>query len=582
MVLACTVAIGWCQVAFAQRPEAARILPETTVAAVRIADMPQLVSRFRETALGKIGQDPKVQPLVSQLYRSAAEEFKRVEEQIGLPLDQLLAVPQGELCLAIVAMPDEKLRPALILDSHGNAHLARQLLVKLEAQLGQRGWTKETERLGKQEATVYVGGPDHVYLVEREGTFVFAFTRDLMSMILARWDDDAPSLAETDKYTTIMTRCGSRAPDAPQITWYVDPIEIFRYAARGTWGVTALALLPTLGLDGLQAAGGSITFSSGEFDDVQHIHVLTAHPRTAVLDALALDTGDTTAESWVPGDCLSYSTIHWDLKRTFFTSARVYNGIMGEGQLEGELRTRFSEPLGADLIKEIMPELTGRGTYVQWVERPIKLNSVTTLVGLQLKDPDHFRPTLNKIVQKHTSRLEKQRYGEFSYWLIGAGDDERAVRRQQKIAERPLLRQPKPCFGIVGDTLLFTDSLTAYQEAIATQADPNKGLAASLDFKLIASKLKRQPGGETPGLLQFKRPEEGLRLWYDLANSDNAKERLAARSQGNPFFKSLDQALKDNPLPPFETLAEYLASGGGILVSDNSGFHYTTFTLKRK
>src|SRR5688572_2282436 len=196
LVMLSIMLLGAPLAALAQRPEAARMLPETTVAAARIADMPNLVSRFKETALGKIGQDPKVQPLVSQLYKSAAEEFKRIEEQIGLPLDQLLSVPQGELCLALVAMPDEKLRPALILDSHGNAHLARKLVVRLEDLLGQRGWTKESERLGKQDATVYLGGgPDPLYLVEREGTFVFAVTRDLMNMIIARWDEDAPSLA---------------------------------------------------------------------------------------------------------------------------------------------------------------------------------------------------------------------------------------------------------------------------------------------------------------------------------------------------------------------------------------------------
>jgi hypothetical protein len=572
-----------CTAVWAQRPEAARLLPESTLAVVRIADMPTLVGRFRETALGNIGQDARVQPLVSQLYRSAVEEFRAVEQRVGLPLDQLLSIPQGEACVALVALPDQDLRPVIILDTKDQIHRARKVREKIEELAAERGWTAEAERIGQQEATVYRGGGSlSLYVVERDGTFVLAVTRELMSMLLTRWDEDLPALADNEKYRTIMTRCGTTASDPPQITWYADPIELFRYAARGTWGVTALALLPTLGLDGLKAVGGSITFSSGEFDDVQHIHVLLDQPRVAVLDALALSTGDSTPEAWVPGDCLSYSTIHWDLKRTFFTSAKVYNGVMGEGELEKELRARISDPLGADFVKEIMTELSGRATWVQWVERPIKLNSVTTLIGLRLKDADHFRPTLNKIVQKHAANLEKQRYGEDSYWLIRGGDNGDKNRRGRQQSDRPELRMPKPCVGIVGDTLLMTDSLTAFQEAIATQSDPNRGLAASLDFKLIASKLRRQPGGETPGLLQFKRPGEGIRFWYDLASSEDAKRRLSQRAGDRAVFRSLDQALRDNPLPPFETLAEYLAPGGGILVSDPSGFHYTAFTLKRK
>jgi Protein of unknown function (DUF3352) len=575
--------------AYGQRPSAAHLLPESTLAMVRIADLPALVSRFRETAMGKMGQDARVQPLVSQVYQSVLVELQQVEQQLGLPVDQLLAIPQGEVCAALVGIPEQSPRLALLLDAKDQVPQARRALAKLEELLAQRGWTKESARIGQQEATVYVGGgPDSLYLVERDGTFVFTITRELMSQLVARWESEGErSLADSEKYRTIMTRCGASAPDPPQVTLYADPIELFRYAARGTAGVTALALIPTLGLDGLLGVGGSITFSSGEFDDVMHLHVLLDKPRAAVIDTLALSAGDSTPQAWVPGDCLSYSTIHWDLKHSFFTAARVYNSLLGEGQLENELRVRISEPLGADFLKEIMPELSGRGTWVQWVERPIALNSVTTMIGLDLKNQPHFQPTLQKIVQHHAARLEKQRFGENVYWLISGGNEgganpAGANRRGGNRPERADFRRPTPCLGVVGDTLLFTDSLKAFQEAIATQNDSRRGLSSALEFKLIASKLRRQPGGEASGLLQFKRPEEALRMWYDLVNAEGTQKRLEERAEGNRLFRSLQQALRDNPLPPFESLAEYLAPGGGMLVSDASGFHYTSFTLKRK
>ena len=70
------------------------------------------------------------------------EEFKRVEQYVGLPLDQLLAVPKGEVCVALVPTADEKIRPALILDAKDNVHLARKALVALEEVFASRGWTK--------------------------------------------------------------------------------------------------------------------------------------------------------------------------------------------------------------------------------------------------------------------------------------------------------------------------------------------------------------------------------------------------------------------------------------------------------
>src|SRR5262249_60668924 len=125
-------------------------------------------------------------------------------------------------------------------------------------------------------------------------------------------------------------------------------------------------------------------------------------------------------------------------------------------------------------------------------------------------------------------------------------------------------------------------SLRGFQEVVTPQANSDQGLSTSLDFKLIASKIRRQPGGDAPGAVQFNRPEEGLRFWYDLANAESTRKRLSEQGSRNRFFGSLDQALKDNPLPPFSVLAEYMAPGGGMLVNDPTGIHYMTFTLKRK
>jgi hypothetical protein len=136
--------------------------------------------------------------------------------------------------------------------------------------------------------------------------------------------------------------------------------------------------------------------------------------------------------------------------------------------------------------------------------------------------------------------------------------------------------------GIIGDTLLMTDSLKAYQEAINVHTNPENNLSNSLEFKLIANKISRQPGGDAPGALQFSRPEEGLRFWYDLVQAENTRQRLGEMAERRRFFGAVNQALKDHPLPPFEVLAEYLAPAGGMITLDETGIHYMTFTLKRK
>ena len=73
-----------------------------------------------------------------------------------------------------------------------------------------------------------------------------------------------------------------------------------------------------------------------------------------------------------------------------------------------------------------------------------------------------------------------------------------------------------------------------------------------------------------------------MRLMYELATSDPLREGLRGQAENNRFMGSVNQALNDHPLPPFAAIAKYLAPGGSLVVSDASGLHMTSFTLRRK
>jgi hypothetical protein len=554
--------------AWAQRPMGPELLPASTVAMFQIPDLALLTQRFRETALGKIGQDPEMKPLLGKIYGASQQAFSRQGDKVNLTLDELLSIPQGEMCFGFVASPEQEPGFIFIVDAKDKAEHFRKLIPALEF---------VTRKIGENPSL----GWDRLHIEERDGLFIMSPLKTLLEQAIAK------TLAETDKYSAIINRC-VEGGDQPHVVLYVDPIEFIRNIAGNSPIAVGLALFPALGLDGLRAVGGTMTFASGDFDTVQHMHVLLDHPRVGVIDAIGLSSGDMTPESWVPGDAASYSTIHWDLRHTFTAASRLFNGIMGDGELERRIRTDVSGQLGADFETEILPQLSGRGTQVQWVERPVRVNSMSLLMGLQLKDPQAFKPVLQKIVSRHSAALEKQHYGTDEYWTV-KGDSlgffpwqHQEIRNQRELKKQGVeIRDRVFCVGIVNDYLLMTDSLKAYQEAVRAKTNRDESLTESLDFKLIASKVKRQPKGDAPGLMSFQRPEEGLRMMYDLINAENSRKMLAAGANRNAFFSSVQQALNDHPLPRFEKLAEYVAPGGGMMVSDESGIHYTAFGLKR-
>jgi hypothetical protein len=564
----------------AERPVAPKLLPEHTLAYFRILDTPHLITRFRETSLGRMGQDEAIKPLVSEFYAALQELWSNIEERVGLPLNQVLDIPQGEICIAFISVPEGPTGVIALLDVKDRLPLARKLLEKGEVFAAENQFTKTTEKLDGHDIHLYAGpnGATRAVQLERDGTIVITSNKAVMQLVLDAWAGKAEkTLADNDRFVSIMNRCQGTPDDPPQLTYYADPIALVKIAARGNVAAqTGLALLPVLGLDGILGLGGSLTFSTGEFDDVSHFHLLLESPRSGIVDMLALGSGDTTPENWIPADAMSYTTVHWDIDETYRRGAKLYNSLMTEGAAEAEIKRRVENALGLDFETEILAHITGRITHCGWVQRPVKVNGQAHLLGIKLKDATAFEPVFEKLVERFADNLEKKSFAGTMYYAIKTP--------QREDAEPPMnFRRPDPCVAILGDYLILSDSSLALHEAISTSKSPGKSLAGELDFKLIASKIRRQVGGSATGMVQFNRPETTMKMFYDLAQTEETKRALARQAEGgNQFFSRLDKAMKDNPLPPFPVIAKYFAPGGAMVVNDETGFHYTGFTLKRK
>ena len=562
----------------AERPPAAKLLPERTAMLLSVADANELSERFMNTALGQMSQDPQLQPLVEHLYGSLAEAVQSVQDRIGLSLPELLDIPQGELTLAVVA-PDEQ-PPAVVMLLDAGSHLAnaRELLKRGTDALEESGAKKSEETVGGTKFIVYEGvGPRDrkaIYF-EKEATIVFGTDIEVLKQLLAVWNgEEAPTLSDNENFAAIMHRCRGGKGQEPQFIWYVDPISIMRSIGQRNVGVRlAVAMLPALGLDGLTALGGSVALDAGPFDSIVHAHLLLDNPRDGVIEMIALRPGETKPEPWVPADVASYTTLHWDMTTTYTTLASLYDSFRGEGALAGELKQRVLEPTGLDVEKDVLPSLDGRITHFTWIERPVTPRSQATMLAFGLDDAETVSKALKKVFTENESFLTHQMYAgkEYYQWSPPQLGEE---------AGEP--GRPVPCFGVMHDYLMITDRPSLFQKVIATAEGSSESLADALDFKLIASKIRRQSAGTKPAMISFSRPEEPMRLLYELAVGEASREQLRNMAEDNPFFRSLDTALEANPLPPFAVIQRYLAPGGAMVVDDETGIHYMGFSLRRK
>ncbi len=111
------------------------------------------------------------------------------------------------------------------------------------------------------------------------------------------------------------------------------------------------------------------------------------------------------------------------------------------------------------------------------------------------------------------------------------------------------IRAPQVCMTVVGNTLLASDSRAAIEQAIYTYKGQNALLAESVEFKLVRDRIKRQLGDRETSIISYQRPEESLRLFYDLAADPANKTRVKEMSENNPMFRALSNALEKHKLP---------------------------------
>ncbi|MDA1049707.1 MAG: hypothetical protein O3C40_04395 [Planctomycetota bacterium] len=561
------------------RPGAPHLLPAETLAYVRIANVPELVEKFRETAMGRIVTDPQVQPFVGDLYRSAAEAFQVVEDRVGVPLHELLAIPQGELCIALVAAEQGRPQPVAFFDVGDHLFAAEQLIESAETALAQQGATRTTKLVDKTDIVIHTMPGDRqrriAYFI-REGVIGISSDEELLAQILGVWDgDEVNSLAENRTFTAIMKRSVGFKDEPPQITWYADPILLARKATQGNFSAQAgISLITGLGFNGVKAVGGSLILATEEFDGIFHTHLMLENPRNGVLKMIAFEAGEVTPEPWVPKDAASYASLNWNVDKTYTELTRLYDTFRGEDAWKDQVVETVGKQLGIDLEKEVVNALEGRATMVTWMQRPARINSQSRLGAFKLKDPAQTSATLDRVAAKFPERLKRKTYGGATYYLA-----EVQGRNRQPDAE--IVRIPTPCLAVLGDYFLVTDSEKFFEQVVITQSDASLSLANELDFKLIANKIQRQQGETKAGMISFNRPEESFRTLYELATANSTQTRLAAASENNGVFRALNGALTNNPLPPFAVLARYLAPGGALVTDDETGIHYTAFTLRR-
>ncbi len=586
------------------RLTAPQLFPEKTLAYVRVDNVSKLREDLKKSSLGKLGNDEQLKPIFAEFYGSLVSSTAQMQESIGLNLDELLSIPNGEFAVALlpsdkssakttrnqanekttVSVQLEQPALALLLDAGEEIAGVQVMLDRLEKSMSadMQHSQKALDRLTMHRYENPNRDRERFGYFIDNGVMIASTDPNYLEQLAAVWLGTAgewSSLADNRRFTGILSRCVGTQGERPQVSFFVDPMAIVRQFAPSTaTATTVLAMLPAFGLDGIQGVGGSWIVAPPDFDSITHFHVSLGSPRKSILGLLRPKSGSTTPEDWVPESVASYSTINWDIASTLKAVEQLYNQFRGPEAFEKEVLAQANDRLQIDLRKDVLDNLDGRLTLLQGFVRPVTINSGSNLYAIKMKNAEYVKnnviPKLFELVEARTE-VSTENFGKFTARVL-------KVDGRGNQGSESAIRQPEVCVAFVDDYLIMADSKYMMRQVSECLSGSTAKLSDALDFQLISDRITAQLQNKECSTMSYSRPEESLQLFYELARDPKNRDRLRQVADNNGFFKALLAGLDKRELPPFSVIAKYLAPAGGFLVDDDTGLHYMSFSLRRE
>lgn len=609
------VLAGMSSLAVAQdpdRPRALDLLPERTSVYVEINNVKQLVEDFKQSNFGRMLQDERIAPLMGELYGQAKAAWDNISPEVGdVSLQQILDLPTGEVCFAVVTPRRQSPSFALLVDVGEDSETATRLLDRMHTLvIDEGGRVEDQERQGMATRFIKGDDDDSVYYVLHQGTFLAANDEAVFDEMLTRWNgtagDKDKTLTANRKFTTIMNKCGSIDDQPLALSFFVDPIMLARSATQGnaTAGLV-FGALRVLGIDGINGIGGSAIFNEQEYESIFHAHLLLSSPREGIFEMIALKPGMHEPEPFVPDNCASYMTSHWDTRKFWTELEKIVDTFTAEGTFQQQVQDNVNDELDIDIKTDLIDNMEGRITYLSWVNDSGAINAQSNALAVQMTDVEMGNELVEKVIGRISENTDDDRsfivedtYQGVSYWKTSTSmQDQRRIARARRQARRDgedpnavtldtldddrglemELRPTQPCMGFIGDHFVITDSTSFFEHLIETFQGEHPRMADDRDYEQVMRDMRNLLGTEMPSMTMYAEPAQSFKILFNLAESDNTRDLLNAGAENNRYLADIQRAMEDHPLPPFEEIAHYFPPQGGFVVNDDTGFHFLAF-----
>lgn len=603
-----------CPAAGQVEKSADHLFPRQTVAFLLVPNVNELEARWNRTELGKLFADPVLKPFREEIQKQWEAQRRGLTSRFGLSPGELRSVLAGELAVGMIAWGEQQVGTVLVCDIGKRQKETEALLAKVAEALKKQGAKEGVATLADQKVTVFTFPAEAKKPARRPVLWTLAGTRlfvgderTSLEAVLAAAGQARPSLADDPAYEAVFTRCLKDASSAPQIRWFIRPLEYLEGLRAYTPPErqrrdSIVARLRAAGFGSLRAMGGIWHVGEGDFQLVHRMMVYAPKPLEKSANIFTLpNTRELTPADWLPRDVAGITCISCNIQEAFEHVGPVFDQFVGEGEegvWEDVLDSLKNDPEGPqiDLRSELIAHLGQRAIIVTSYAEPIGPQSQRLLFAIEVRNPERVAQALQKTLE-NDKEIERRQFGDLVIWETVRKETEpkRSVRLEmpsipgrssQPEAEEteytPLL--PSAAITVAKGYLLIASHYEFLVQCLRP-VEPRNALVRSVDW-LIVDEMIRSMGGSEECLRIFYRADQMYRPTYELIRQGKIPESesilgrllntlLATEEEG----ETRKQRIDGSKLPDFEVVRRHLGLVGIFGREEENGWFVKGFML---
>lgn len=582
--------------AWGQQPSFDGLLPPETVLFVTAENGEALEAAWNRTQLGKLLDDPLMDPFVKDL-RKQFKEKGQLTARLGLTVQNLKDIVAGELSLGYVHLPKTRPCRVLLVDITGKQEEAVQILTQAQQDYLQKGYTSKNFQRGNTTLTV-IDPPRQrtreqtrtVYFIEKN-ILVATESWDVSVAVLERITGSKESLKGLKAYQAIMERCGADAKEAkPELRCYLNPFglldaiivddpDLLEEADR-----TNVELLKGEGFTAVQALGGYGHLGTDPHDFVGRGFIYAPGPFEKSMQMLKFPRGGMLAPlAWAPANAAWYITANVDALNVYDHFGTFFNNFWGEGE----------KGLFQDLMKSLEEEKTGpmisvrdeliahfANRFEQVIIYP-GANREWAVTVIECKKPDAVAATLEKLFRDEPWVRKIKINGNTAFELY----EDDIVDEQGK--PLPIKNPPDSLITVSGKFFYMATHKDFLIELTKQQAAADQ-LSADKTFQLVGKHLAELGAKDLSGR-GFLRGGPAYQHYWNLARQNKLKksDSLVGRAIDALFAEPMQgdkeqQRFDGSKLPEFAKIKQYFTPGGAFVVREENGWFVKGAILKQQ